>query len=45
MLFLESLAQEALCVWEEKEDVYPWALSETPVASAIKKPPLLVLWE
>jgi hypothetical protein len=24
---------------------YPWAESETPVASAMRKPPGLVLWE
>ena len=29
----------------EKKKDYPWAVSETPVASVIRRPPLDVLWE
>ena len=32
----------------KNEDIitnYPWAVSETPVASAMRKPPLIVRWE
>jgi hypothetical protein len=30
---------------EIREFNYPWAVSETPVASVMRKPPLVARWE
>lgn len=51
MFFIEfTYANDMRLITEKKEakiysQNYPWAVLETPVASATRKPPLVVRWE